>query len=66
MKRLVLFTNEFPYGNWEPYLETEIKYYDCFFDEVVIFALQLEKNILIQLEKLVKRLKLFQYIILLE
>ena len=39
MKTLYLLTNSFPYGDWEPYLETEIKYYDNF-DEVYIFALQ--------------------------
>ncbi|KGQ39362.1 glycosyltransferase [Gallibacterium anatis] len=43
MKTLCLFTNEFPYGNWEPYLETEVKYYRCF-DKVYIFALQLRKD----------------------
>lgn len=26
MKTLYLLTNSFPYGDWEPYLETEIKY----------------------------------------
>lgn len=39
LKTLCLFTNAFPYGNWEPYLETEIKFYDAF-DQVWIFALQ--------------------------
>lgn len=43
MKRLCLFTNEFPYGSWEAYLETEVKYYDKF-DEVIIFSLQLRKD----------------------
>lgn len=43
MKVLCLFTNEFPYGNWEAYLETEVKYYDKF-DKVYIFALQLRKE----------------------
>lgn len=40
MKTLYLLTNSFPYGDWEPYLETEVKYYDDF-DEVYIFALQI-------------------------
>ncbi|AYZ73070.1 glycosyltransferase [Fusobacterium necrophorum] len=57
MKRLVLFTNEFPYGNWEPYLETEIKYYDCFFDEVVIFALQLRKEHSHSVRKISEKIK---------
>ena len=43
MKTLYLLTNSFPYGDWEPYLETEIKYYDNF-DEVYIFALQIRKE----------------------
>lgn len=43
MNTLCLFTNEFPYGNWEAYLETEVKYYDKF-DKVYIFALQLRKE----------------------
>ncbi len=43
MKRLCLFTNEFPYGSWEAYLETEVKYYDKF-DDVFIFSLQLRKD----------------------
>lgn len=43
MKKLCLFTNEFPYGNWEAYLETEVKYYDKF-DDVLIFSLQLRKD----------------------
>lgn len=43
MRTLCLFTNEFPYGSWEPYLETEIKYYEGF-DKVLIFSLQLRKD----------------------
>ena len=42
MKKLCLFTNGFPYGDMEPYLETEIKYYDSF-ESVSIFSLQLRK-----------------------
>ncbi|MCH1982947.1 glycosyltransferase [Ruminococcus sp. OA3] len=43
MKTLCLFTNAFPYGNWEPYLETEIKFYNEF-DKVWIFALQIREE----------------------
>ena len=43
MKTLCLFTNEFPYGTWEAYLETEVKFYDQF-DKVYVFALQLRKE----------------------
>lgn len=43
MKTLCLFTNEFPYGTWEAYLETEVKFYDQF-DKVYVFALQLRKR----------------------
>lgn len=41
--RLILISNAFPYGNWEAYLETEVKYYDCF-DEVLVLALQIRKS----------------------
>ena len=40
MKTLILLANEFPYGTWEPYLETEIKYC-CGYDQVYICSLQL-------------------------
>jgi glycosyltransferase involved in cell wall biosynthesis len=43
MSNLILLANEFPYGNWEPYLETELKYYDIF-DCVYFCALQLRKE----------------------
>lgn len=43
MKTLCIFTNEFPYGTWEPYLETEINYYKDF-EKVYIFSLQLRKE----------------------
>lgn len=42
-KVLCLFANEFPYGNWEPYLETECNFYSNF-DKVFIFSLQLRKQ----------------------
>lgn len=40
---LCLFTNEFPYGSWEPYLETEAAYYNKF-NNIKIFSLQLRKD----------------------
>lgn len=43
MKVLYLFANEFPYGTWEPYLETEVHYY-AGFDKVYVFSLQLRKE----------------------
>lgn len=43
MSNLILLVNEFPYGNWEPYLETELKYYGGF-DRVYFCALQLRKE----------------------
>lgn len=43
MRNLILLTNEFPYGNWEPYLETEVKYYTPF-DRVHICSLQTRKE----------------------
>lgn len=42
MKTLCIFANEFPYGSWEAYLETEVKFYSEF-DKVYIFSLQLRK-----------------------
>lgn len=44
MKNLILFTNVFPYGKWEPYLETEVKYYEQHFDQILICSLQLRKK----------------------
>lgn len=52
MKNLVLLANEFPYGNWEAYLETEVNYYHEF-DKVFICSLQLRKEHKIKKEKLV-------------
>lgn len=43
MKNMILLTNEFPYGNWEAYLETEVNYYQKF-DKVFICSLQLRKE----------------------
>ena len=33
MRNLILLANFFPYGNGEPYLETEVKYYLRFASE---------------------------------
>lgn len=41
--KLLLFTREFPFSSGEPYLETEIQFYDKF-DEVHLFALSVLKN----------------------
>lgn len=44
MRNLILLTNCFPYGKWEPYLETEIKYYDKQFDAIYVCSLQIRKE----------------------
>lgn len=44
MKTLILLTNFFPYGNGEPYLETEIKYYERYFDRIYMASLQLREK----------------------
>lgn len=49
--RLILLSNSFPYGNWEPYLETEVAYYDNF-DEIHVLALQIRKEHLSRLRTL--------------
>lgn len=43
MKHLILLTNSFPYGNWEPYLETEVQYYDSW-EHIYIYSLQIRKE----------------------
>lgn len=43
VKKLLVLANEFPYGAWEPYMETEEGYY-CAFDKVWIASLQLRKE----------------------
>ncbi len=43
MKKLLVLANEFPYGTWEPYMETEEQYYSSF-DKVWIASLQLRKD----------------------
>ena len=43
LKKLLVLANEFPYGTWEPYMETEERYYTCF-DKVWIASLQLRKE----------------------
>lgn len=56
MKTLCLFTNEFPYGTWEPYLETEVNYYGDF-EKVYIFSLQLRKEHSVSKRKLPNNFK---------
>lgn len=51
-KNLILLTNFFPYGNAEPYLETEVKYYDHYFDHVYVCSLQLRPKDLESCRKL--------------
>ena len=43
MYKICLLANEFPYGTWEPYMETEERYYSAF-DKVWIASLQLRKD----------------------
>ena len=43
VKKLLVLANEFPYGTWEPYMETEEQYYSRF-DKVWIASLQLRKD----------------------
>lgn len=43
MEKLCVLANEFPYGNWEPYMETEEKFY-IGFEKIWIASLQLRKN----------------------
>lgn len=40
-KNLILLTNFFPFGSEEPYLGTEVKFYDDFFDNIYVCSLQL-------------------------
>lgn len=47
MKTLCLLTNAFPYGTWEAYLETEVKFYKDF-SHIYIFSLQVRPE---QLDK---------------
>ncbi len=43
MKKLLVLANEFPYGTWEPYMETEESFYSAF-DKVWIASLQLREE----------------------
>ncbi|SDL48548.1 glycosyltransferase [Tessaracoccus oleiagri] len=43
MKTLLLFANAFPFGSWEPYLETELPYLTDF-DEVRVFSLSVRED----------------------
>ena len=41
--KLILLANGFPYGPWEPFLETETKYYQGF-EDVYVCAMQLRRE----------------------
>ncbi len=41
--KLILLANGFPYGPWEPFLETEVKYYRDF-DQIHVCAMQLRRE----------------------
>ena len=41
--KLILLANGFPYGPWEPFLETEVNYYQGF-DEIHVCAMQLRRE----------------------
>lgn len=43
MRRVILITNAFPYGTWEPYLSTEMPYLGVF-DRVNILSLSVRRN----------------------
>src|SRR5699024_1561195 len=43
MKKLIIFTNRFPFDNAEPYLESEINYFDQF-EEIHIFSLSVTRQ----------------------
>ena len=46
MRNLILLANFFPYGNGEPYLETEVKYYEQYFDlQINLKYSQLKKHL---------------------
>ena len=52
VNNLILLTNFFPYGSGEPYLETEVKYYEDYFDSVYVCSLQLRPKDLESCRKL--------------
>ena len=39
-KRILIFTDNYPYGKSEPFLETELKYIDHSFEKVSLFPLE--------------------------
>lgn len=43
MKVLLLLVNAFPYGDWEPFLETEAGFYSAF-DEIHVFSLSVRDD----------------------
>lgn len=51
-RTLILLTNIFPYGSIEPYLETEVKYYDHYFDRIYVCSLQVRRKDLESCRKL--------------
>ncbi len=51
-KNLILLTNIFPYGSIEPYLETETKYYEAYFDNIYVCSLQVRRKDLESCRKL--------------
>ena len=52
VNNLILLTNFYPYGSGEPYLETEVKYYEDYFDNVYVCSLQLRPKDLESCRKL--------------
>jgi glycosyltransferase involved in cell wall biosynthesis len=54
-KNLILLTNFFPYGSAEPYLETEVKYYDDYFDHIYVCSLQLRPTDFASCRKIVSQ-----------
>lgn len=44
MKKLILFTSSYPYGDRETYLETEIKYLSQKFNHIVIYPFHYKNN----------------------
>ncbi|MES2513950.1 MAG: glycosyltransferase [Bacteroidota bacterium] len=53
-KKLILFTNSFPYGNSEPYLQTEIPFLVEAFDEIFIFPLNIKGSLSTPLHNKIK------------
>ena len=58
MKTVFLFTNQFPYGTAEPYIESEMKYWSQY-EKVYIFSLQLRKKSIQTIRKTPENTKVF-------